>query len=152
MNYNINNFINLDKQDISCDIYDISPELLKLNANQEIITESLYSNLLKSNCLVTNQPDWGTVFINYTGSKINHESLLKYIISYRNHNEFHEHCVERIFTDIMNSCNPNELTVYARYTRRGGLDINPIRSTNINKVINHLNLLNTNLYNRLIRQ
>lgn len=90
--------------------------------------EKVYSNLLKSNCLATGQPDWGSVFIHYLGNKIDHESLLKYLISFRNHSGFAEHCVEQIFCDIMNQCGPEQLTVYARYTRRGGLDINPFRS------------------------
>jgi len=84
--------------------------------------------LLKSNCLVTGQPDWGSLKIDYSGPQINQEGLLQYIVSFRNHNEFHEHCVERIYLDIMNRCKPTQLTVYARYTRRGGLDINPIRA------------------------
>lgn len=89
--------------------------------------ESLTSNLLKSNCLVTGQPDWASVQIRYVGAPINRESLLRYLISFRNHNEFHEQCVERIFMDIMRACKPIKLAVYARYTRRGGLDINPYR-------------------------
>lgn len=103
------------------------PKLLENNT--KIVDEVLYSNLLKSNCLVTNQPDWASVQISYKGKKIDHSSLLKYLVSFRNHNEFHEQCVERIFCDISKFCVPNELTVYARYTRRGGIDINPIRSS-----------------------
>ena len=90
--------------------------------------KELNSNLLKSNCLITSQPDWGSVKITYQGPQINREKLLRYLISFRNHNEFHEQCVERIFTDIMKYCKPSQLTVYARYTRRGGLDINPYRT------------------------
>jgi 7-cyano-7-deazaguanine reductase len=97
--------------------------------SNDVVEETLYSDLLKSNCLVTNQPDWGSVQIIYKGKQINHEGLLKYIISFRNHNEFHEQCIERIFIDIKNYCKPEQLTVYGRYTRRGGLDINPYRST-----------------------
>ena len=89
----------------------------------------MYSDLLKSNCLVTNQPDWGSVQIIYSGNKIDREGLLRYIVSFRNHNEFHEQCIERIFADIMRQCKPTRLTVYGRYTRRGGLDINPYRSS-----------------------
>jgi 7-cyano-7-deazaguanine reductase len=92
------------------------------------VSQLIHSNLLKSNCLITNQPDWGTVEINYTGPEIDHESLLRYLISFRQHNEFHEQCVERIFSDLMALCHCEKLTVYARYTRRGGLDINPFRS------------------------
>ncbi len=93
------------------------------------ITETLVSHLLRSNCPVTGQPDWGSVQIRYRGPAIDHAGVLRYLVSYRNHNEFHEHCVERIFVDLMARCVPQELSVYARYTRRGGLDINPFRST-----------------------
>ena len=117
----------LDELDVNCTVYTVDPSFLTVE--NEIADETLYSNLLKSNCLVTNQPDWGSVQIIYKGKKINHEGLLRYIISFRNHNEFHEHCIERIFIDIMRICNPEELTVYGRYTRRGGIDINPYRST-----------------------
>lgn len=130
----------LDNLDISCTIYQPHPDYL--STNNKDVEEKLYSDLLKSNCLVTNQPDWGSVFIEYKGKQIDHEGLLKYIVSLRDHNEFHEQCVERIFTEILNRCKPVELTVYARYTRRGGLDINPFRTTNANVVEN----------TRLIRQ
>lgn len=118
----------IDHQDIEIDDYDYRPELLSAAAS-EVVTEHLYSNLLKSNCLITNQPDWGTVMIRYKGPQIDRGSLLRYIVSFRNHNEFHEQCVERIFVDILRKFEPLELTVAARYTRRGGLDINPYRST-----------------------
>ncbi|MDF1756872.1 MAG: NADPH-dependent 7-cyano-7-deazaguanine reductase QueF [Legionellaceae bacterium] len=117
----------IDGLDIECDTYVVEPKFL--TTSSEIVEETLFSDLLKSNCLVTNQPDWGSVQIIYKGKKINREGLLKYLISFRNHNEFHEQCIERIFVDIMQYCNPSELTIYGRYTRRGGLDINPYRST-----------------------
>ena len=117
----------LDDLDIECDCYTVKPDYL--STKNEQVQETLYSDLLKSNCLVTNQPDWGSVQISYQGSKIDHAGLLKYLVSYRNHNEFHEQCIERIFADIMHYCKPSELSVYGRYTRRGGLDINPYRST-----------------------
>ncbi len=117
----------IDGLDIETDCYDVEPSLLK--AGEEIVTETLYSELLKSNCLVTGQPDWATLSINYTGHQLDHEALLKYIVSYRNHQGFHEHCVESIFVHLLKVCKPKSLTVYARYTRRGGLDINPFRST-----------------------
>lgn len=123
---------NIDDQDIEISNYQFDPNLLSNALGGEIVTETLSSDLLKSNCLITNQPDWGSVRISYTGKKINREKLLRYIISFREHNEFHEQCVERIFTDIMTYCQPSLLTVYARYTRRGGLDINPYR-TNMGK-------------------
>ena len=119
---------NLDELDIEVNDYVVNAELLSVVDSAEYVTETLNSHLLKSNCLVTGQPDWGSVVISYDGSQINHENLLKYLISFREHNEFHEQCVERIFTDIMRQCKPDNLTVYARYVRRGGLDINPYRS------------------------
>lgn len=123
---------NIDNIEIQVNDYDLSADYLKLaggDQENQNIDEVLYSNLLRSNCLITNQPDWGSVSISYSGAKIDKESLLRYIISFRNHNEFHEQCVERIFCDIMKKCSPDSLTVEAKYTRRGGIDINPIRST-----------------------
>lgn len=121
----------IDELDIEVNDFAITPELLKpsTTARTEIVcSETLVSHLLKSNCLITNQPDWGSILIKYTGIQISHEGLLRYLISFRQHNEFHEQCVERIFYDILQQCQPQQLTVYARYTRRGGLDINPFRS------------------------
>lgn len=120
--------VSLDELDISVDAYTVDPGLLAVDAGPEV-DEVLHSDLLKSNCLVTSQPDWGSLQITYTGQRLSHEGLLKYIISFRNHEEFHEQCVERVFTDIMKRCQPQHLTVEARYTRRGGLDISPKRST-----------------------
>lgn len=117
----------IDELDVECSSYTVQPTFLTVE--EDVVQETLYSDLLKSNCLVTNQPDWASVQIVYKGKKINHEGLLRYIVSFRNHNEFHEQCIERIFMDIMRHCQPEELTVYGRYTRRGGLDINPYRST-----------------------
>jgi len=108
--------------------YEVDPTLLS-NAKGGGVQEKLVSHLLKTNCPVTGQPDWASVLIDYSGEAISHEGLLRYIVSYRNHQDFHEQCVERIFMDIMAQCKPDRLTVYARYTRRGGLDINPLRST-----------------------
>lgn len=119
---------NIDDLDIEVSEYSLNTELLQLDASGEYVSETLNSHLLKSNCLVTGQPDWGSVVIRYEGEQISHEALLRYLISFREHNEFHEQCVERIFTDIINRCSPIKLTVYARYVRRGGLDINPYRS------------------------
>lgn len=118
----------IDDQDIEITDYDFDPSYLEGAAEGEMVTEELHSHLLKSNCLITSQPDWGSVKISYKGKKINREKLLRYLVSFRNHNEFHEQCVERIFTDLMKYCQPELLTVYARYTRRGGLDINPYRT------------------------
>ncbi len=122
----------LDQLDVSCETYLVNPAFLQ--TENEIVTEVLYSDLLKSNCLITGQPDWGSVQIHYTGNKIQHSGLLKYIISFRDHNEFGEQCVERMFLDIMKQCAPQKLSIYARYTRRGGKDINPFRSTESNEV------------------
>ncbi|CAB3703514.1 MULTISPECIES: NADPH-dependent 7-cyano-7-deazaguanine reductase QueF [Achromobacter] len=119
--------IYIDKLDIEIDTYEPAPELLRTRAG-DVVEETLASRLLKSNCPVTGQPDWATVQIRYRGKPIDRESLLRYVVSFRQHAEFHEHCVERIFSDIMQACGPEQLTVYARYTRRGGLDINPWRS------------------------
>ena len=121
--------LSLDRLDLDCSHYQPAPELLRTASNEAPVTETLYSNLLKSNCLVTGQPDWGSVSISYSGAQIDQAGLLQYIVSFRNHNEFHEHCVERIFMDIWTRCKPTKLTVYARYTRRGGVDINPWRSS-----------------------
>lgn len=117
----------LDRLDIEVDSYSPAPDILKANAD-EPVEETLVSHLLKSNCLVTGQPDWASVQIHYAGPQIDQEALLRYLIGFREHNEFHEQCVERIFTDILRQCRPHKLAVYARYTRRGGLDINPWRT------------------------
>ncbi|OAJ92917.1 NADPH-dependent 7-cyano-7-deazaguanine reductase QueF [Vibrio bivalvicida] len=126
----------IDEQDIEITNYDFDRTLIQGAAIGELVEESLHSHLLKSNCLITNQPDWGSVEIQYKGKQIDREALLRYLVSFREHNEFHEQCVERIFTDIMEFCQPETLTVYARYTRRGGLDINPYRS-NVNSQPSH---------------
>ncbi|MFT5276754.1 MAG: 7-cyano-7-deazaguanine reductase [Glaciecola sp.] len=134
----------IDGLDIDISDFDITPALLlesgrsqnssasdsaeSKSPTADVVSETLVSHLLKSNCLITNQPDWGSILIKYSGKQISHEGLLRYLISFRQHNEFHEQCVERIFYDILQQCKPEKLTVYARYTRRGGLDINPFRS------------------------
>ncbi len=121
--------LSLDRLDIECTRYTPAPELLTVTPNEAPVSEVFTSNLLKSNCLVTGQPDWGSVQISYTGDQIEQGGLLQYLVSFRNHNEFHEQCVERIFMDIWTRCKPMKLAVYARYTRRGGLDINPFRTS-----------------------
>lgn len=117
----------IDDSNVSIDCYDYSPELLQARSHEHV-TETLYTDLLKSNCLITNQPDWGSLYLHYQGQAIDHASLLRYIVSFRNHNEFHEQCVERIFMDLSQRFAIEKLSVYARYTRRGGLDINPFRT------------------------
>ena len=121
--------LSLDRLDIECTHYQPAPELLTAAFGEQPVTEVLTSNLLKSNCLVTGQPDWGSVRIAYSGPQIDQGALLRYLVSFRNHNAFHEQCVERIFADIQARCRPTQLSVYARYTRRGGLDINPYRTS-----------------------
>jgi 7-cyano-7-deazaguanine reductase len=120
----------LDDLAVAVDAYHPAPELL--TTEMGIVDECLVSHLLKTNCPVTGQPDWASVVIRYKGNKIQRKNLLRYIISFREHQDFHEHCVERIFSDIARVCRPEELVVYARYTRRGGLDINPFRSSSPN--------------------
>jgi 7-cyano-7-deazaguanine reductase len=123
--------LSLDRLDLDTDVYLPDASLLKAALDEAPVEETVFSNLLKSNCPVTGQPDWGSVQIHYVGPQIDHAGLLRYIISYRNHTGFHEQCVERIFIDLLKACKPVKLAVYARYTRRGGLDINPFR-TNYN--------------------
>ncbi|ANZ22511.1 NADPH-dependent 7-cyano-7-deazaguanine reductase [Buchnera aphidicola (Diuraphis noxia)] len=131
-NQNISKFqgVCIDKQNINIKSYQYDPSLLICHS-KNTLTESLYSHLFKSNCPITHQPDWASIQIIYSGKQINHSALLAYLISFRGHNEFHEECVERIFHDILSICKPNELTIYARYTRRGGIDINPWRTNSI---------------------
>ena len=121
--------VNLDRLDIECTHDTPAPELLTAALGEQPVQEVLTSDLLKSNCLVTGQPDWGSVQIRYSGPQIEQGGLLRYIVSFRNHNEFHEQCVERMFMDIRRRCKPVKLSVYARYTRRGGIDINPFRTS-----------------------
>ncbi|MEP1447595.1 MAG: NADPH-dependent 7-cyano-7-deazaguanine reductase QueF [Paraglaciecola sp.] len=124
----IESFDAVSIDDLDIEVHGYQLDSSNLTAKGQLVSETLSSDLLKSNCLITNQPDWGSVCIRYQGPQINHEGLLRYLISFRQHNEFHEQCVERIFCDIMSHCKPQKLSVYARYTRRGGLDINPFRS------------------------
>jgi 7-cyano-7-deazaguanine reductase len=120
----------LDRQDIAIDHYGPpQADFLRADATAGPVEETVVSHLLRSNCPVTGQPDWGSVQIAYRGAPIDHAGLLRYLVSFRDHNEFHEQCVERIYVDLMQRCAPQELRVYARYTRRGGLDINPFRSS-----------------------
>lgn len=118
----------LDELDVSGFEYHPNASILE-SGGHEHISEKLCSHLLRSNCPVTGQPDWASIYIDYSGPKINEASLLRYIVSFRECQDFHEHCVERIFTDLREYCQCESLSVYARYTRRGGLDINPYRST-----------------------
>ncbi|MFZ9551592.1 MAG: NADPH-dependent 7-cyano-7-deazaguanine reductase QueF [Hylemonella sp.] len=121
--------LSLDRLDIECDHFHPAPELLSAALEEQPVSEVLTSQLLKSNCPVTGQPDWASLQISYSGPQIDQAGLLQYIVSFRNHNDFHEQCVERIYLDIWTRCKPTKLSVYARYTRRGGLDINPFRTS-----------------------
>ncbi|KPA88918.1 MULTISPECIES: NADPH-dependent 7-cyano-7-deazaguanine reductase QueF [Pseudomonas] len=121
----------IDDLDISVSDYaHPRPELLRCDPSR-VVEESVHSHLLKSNCPVTSQPDWGSVVVEYRGAALDHASLLAYLVSFRQHSDFHEQCVERIFLDLQRLLKPEKLTVYARYVRRGGLDINPYRSTEV---------------------
>ncbi|WPC03520.1 NADPH-dependent 7-cyano-7-deazaguanine reductase QueF [Pseudomonas benzenivorans] len=119
----------IDELDVAISNYaQPQPQLLRCEPGR-IVEESLHSHLLKSNCPVTGQPDWGSLVVQYRGAALDHASLLAYLVSFRQHADFHEQCVERIFLDLLRLLEPEQLTVYARYVRRGGLDINPYRST-----------------------
>ncbi|MGI4815763.1 MAG: NADPH-dependent 7-cyano-7-deazaguanine reductase QueF [Janthinobacterium lividum] len=126
--------LSLDRLDLDTDIYEPDASLLTARFDEAPVDETLVSNLLKTNCPVTGQPDWGSLQIRYGGPPIDQAGLLRYIISFRRHSGFHEQCVERIFVDLMRECRCERLAVYARYTRRGGLDINPFR-TNFNMAL-----------------
>ena len=115
--------------DLDIEVSDYTPSAAHLAVSDQVVEETLHSHLLKSNCPVTGQPDWGSVMIRYKGPKLDREGLLRYLIGYRQHQDFHEHCVEHIFTDLMQHAQPSELLVLARYVRRGGLDISPWRAT-----------------------
>lgn len=120
----------IDGVDVEIDQYDgPNAALLEADFSAPPVEELLYSHLLKSNCLVTGQPDWGMLVVRYRGPRIDREALLRYVVSFRGHDEFHEQCVERVFCDVLATCRPERLAVWARYTRRGGLDINPFRAT-----------------------
>ncbi len=122
----------LDHQTIAIDDYSVSREKIVVK-EAGIVEETVYSHLLRSNCPMTNQPDWGSILIQYKGQAICHQSLLRYIIGFRQHQGFHEHCVEQVFCDLMQQAHPESLSVHAFYTRRGGLDINPWRYFGLSK-------------------
>lgn len=118
----------LDRLDIDVNTYQPAPHLLSANKGEAVVEEKLVSHLLRSNCPVTGQPDWASVQVHYIGDQLSQEGLLRYLVSLRSHTGFHEQCIERIFMDITRQCRPQKLAVYGRYTRRGGMDINPWRS------------------------
>lgn len=119
----------LDEQTLRFDAYNVNADYLRMKSDAVITEEVLYTDLFRSNCPVTGQPDWATVTVSYRGRGLDHEGLLRYLVSYRLHNDYHENCVERIYLDIMQHCEPEELVVEANFLRRGGLDINPVRSS-----------------------
>ena len=126
----------IDGLDINVSSYEHPRQELLRCDDSRVVEESVHSHLLKSNCPVTSQPDWGSVVVEYRGAALDHASLLEYIVSFRQHSDFHEQCVERIFLDLQRLLKPEKLTVYARYVRRGGLDINPYRSTENTQFLN----------------
>lgn len=130
--------IRLDANDVGCERYDVDASLLQLAQWQAVgegatsggvVDEVLYTDLFRSRCPMTGQPDWATVTVCYEGQRIDHAALLRYLVSYRLHHDYHENCVERIYCDLMARCKPQSLSVEANFLRRGGLDINPVRST-----------------------
>ncbi len=125
----------IDSLDAPCTVYEIDPDLLRI-AGKEPVSERVHTHLLRSLCPVTNQPDIGSLEVAYAGPRIDHVSLLQYVVSFRQHNDFHEACVERMFVDILEHCRPTELSLHARYQRRGGIDINPYRSTSAEPPVN----------------
>ena len=117
----------IDDNDVDCESKTVDSSLLECTA-AEAVEEELHTHLLRSLCPVTGQPDMGSLLVRYQGRRIDPNALLRYVVSYRNHDDFHESCIERMFLDIKRQCSPEALTVYARYNRRGGIDINPFRS------------------------
>lgn len=117
--------------DLTCHTYEPDASLLALADGDEVVEETLSSNLLRSRCPVTGQPDHASLIVQYRGRKIDRRALLAYIVSYRRHQGFHEQCAEQIFTDIMKRLAPDRLSVFACFTRRGGIDISPFRSTDL---------------------
>lgn len=125
----------LDSMSATCSEWAVDADLLRADRNA-VVEEDLHTHLLRSLCPVTSQPDIGSLQISYRGPKIDRTSLLRYIVSYRQHSDFHEACVERMFVDLMARCAPQELSIHARYQRRGGIDINPYRSNNDERPMN----------------
>jgi len=119
----------LDHLDVEIENYELSPDLLVRDDGDVEVREALHTNVFRSVCPVTGQPDWASVLVQYVGRRITPDSLLRYLVSYRTHAAFHEDTIERIFVDVLKRCEPTHLTVYGRFLRRGGIDINPYRST-----------------------
>jgi len=119
----------LDTLDVFITAYERDAGLLKPSGEDRVVREAVYSNVFRSLCPVTAQPDWASIAIEYTGAPIDHASILKYLVSYRSHQAFHETTVELIYQDVLRVCEPSELSVYGRFQRRGGIDINPFRGS-----------------------
>ena len=117
----------LDDADLACSDWEVNPDLLRADSS-DLTQEDVHTHLLRSLCPVTSQPDIGSLQISYSGPRIDHAGLLKYVVSFREHNDFHEACIERMFVDLLEKCGCEKLSVQARYQRRGGIDINPVRS------------------------
>lgn len=135
----INEYKCIDDEDVLIKNHNRNPDLLKLE--EDNVSERLVTHLFKSHCLCTKQPDWGSIFIEYSGKKINKASLLEYLISFYNHIGFSENCIEQIFVDIMNIAQCDSLVVFGRFLRRGGIDINPYRTSSLTLPINDIRLL-----------
>jgi len=125
----------LDDLDVTCSDWEVNADLLRADASVSV-HEDVHTHLLRSRCPVTSQPDIGSLQISYRGPKIDHAALLQYVVSFREHNDFHEACIERMFADLMQRCGCEDLTIHARYQRRGGIDINPIRTNCSEKPLN----------------
>lgn len=119
----------LDDIDVDCDVYHWCPDLLEVESGAVTVRETLHTNLFRCVCPVTGQPDWASIMVQYVGHRIPPAALLRYLVAFRHHAAFHEATIEQIFVDLMQRCAPEQLTVYGRFLRRGGIDINPFRST-----------------------
>ena len=125
----------LDELAVACSDWEVNADLLHADPS-DLAQEDVHTHLLRSLCPVTSQPDIGSLQISYSGPRIDHAGLLKYVVSFREHNDFHEACIERMFIDLLNRCGCEALTVQARYQRRGGIDINPVRTNGGEKPLN----------------
>ena len=125
----------IDTSELRCSAVDVDASLLAVDGG-EIVDECLHTHLLRSLCPVTNQPDLGSLIVSYAGPRIDRKALLRYVVSFREHQDFHEACVERMFVDILERCRPTRLSIHARYQRRGGIDINPFRSNDLERPAN----------------
>ena len=119
----------LDDLDVDVEVYHWCPDLLEVDAGAVTVRQTYHTHLFRSVCPVTGQPDWASILVQYVGHRIPPEALLRYLVSFRSHAAFHEATIEQIFMDLTQRCAPEHLSVYGRFLRRGGIDINPFRST-----------------------